>query len=98
MRTASLPPIRVEPETRAQAEAVLREGESLTQFIEQAVKRETAWRTIQDEFVARGLASLEQYRRDGPSGTMDEALARSRAHSARLTEQLKAAKARRKSP
>ena len=38
MRTSTFPPIRVEPEMRAQTEAVLREGESLTQFIEDAVR------------------------------------------------------------
>jgi len=40
MRTSTFPPIRVEPEMRAQTEAVLREGESLTQFIEDAVRKE----------------------------------------------------------
>jgi hypothetical protein len=65
MRTATFPPVRVEPETRAQVEAVLREGESLTQFIEDAVKREAAWRFEQRAFVARGQAALEEYKRTG---------------------------------
>ena len=39
-RSANLPPIRVAPETKASLEAVLRDGESLTQFIENAVCRE----------------------------------------------------------
>ena len=39
MRSATFPPIRVEPKVRAEVEAVLREGESLTQFIEEAVSR-----------------------------------------------------------
>ena len=39
-RSATLPPIRVAPETKASVEAVLREGETLTQFIESAVRRE----------------------------------------------------------
>ena len=39
-RSATLPPIRIAPETKASLEAVLREGESLTQFIEGAVCRE----------------------------------------------------------
>jgi HrpA-like RNA helicase len=41
-RSATLPPIRVTPETKASLEAVLREGESLTQFIENAVSQDAA--------------------------------------------------------
>jgi len=37
MCSATFPPIRVEPEVRAEVEAVLRDAESLTQFIEEAV-------------------------------------------------------------
>ena len=37
MRSATLPPIRVEPEVRAEVEAVLREGESLPQFSEEVI-------------------------------------------------------------
>ena len=33
MRSTTFPAIRIEPEVRAEVEAVLREGESLTQFI-----------------------------------------------------------------
>ena len=44
---------------------VLREGESLTQFIEDAVKREAAWRLEQKAFVARGKKALEEYKRTG---------------------------------
>jgi hypothetical protein len=39
-RFATLPPIRVTPDTKASLEAVLREGESLTQFIESAIRQE----------------------------------------------------------
>lgn len=68
MRTATLPPIRVEPEMRAQTEAVLREGERLTQFIEDAVRREVEWRAAQAAFVARAQAALEEHEeRGGPT-------------------------------
>ena len=46
-RTATLPPIRIAPETKARLEAVLRKGESLTQFIESAVSREAEFRAEQ---------------------------------------------------
>ena len=57
-RSATLPPIRVEPETKASLEAVLRKGESLTQFIESAVRREAEFRAEQDAAVARAKKAL----------------------------------------
>lgn len=59
-RSATLPPIRVEPETKASLEAVLREGESLTQFIEQAVRGEAAFRAEQNAAVARAKKALRK--------------------------------------
>lgn len=57
-RSATLPPIRVAPETKASLEAVLREGESLTQFIEGAVCREAEFRAQQNAAVARAKTAL----------------------------------------
>lgn len=57
-RSTTLPPIRVAPETKASVEAVLREGESLTQFIEQAVSREAEFRAEQNAAVARARKAL----------------------------------------
>lgn len=59
-RSATLPPIRVAPETKASLEAVLREGESLTQFIEGAVRREAEFRTEQNAAVARAKKALRR--------------------------------------
>ena len=53
-----MPPIRVAPETKASLEAVLREGESLTQFIEKAVCREAEFRAEQNVAVARAKKAL----------------------------------------
>ncbi len=57
-RSATLPPIRVTPETKASLEAVLREGESLTQFIENAVCQEAEFRALQNAAVARAKKAL----------------------------------------
>jgi hypothetical protein len=57
-RTATLPPIRIAPDTKARLEAVLREGESLTQFIEGAVCKEADFRAEQNAAVARARAAL----------------------------------------
>ncbi|MDE2371049.1 MAG: hypothetical protein KGN16_18920 [Burkholderiales bacterium] len=75
MRSATFPPIRVEPEVRAEVEAVLREGESLTQFIEAAVVAAAAWRRVQSEFVTRGEAAIERWKKQGGGGrTADEVM------------------------
>ncbi|MEO5772225.1 MAG: YlcI/YnfO family protein [Burkholderiaceae bacterium] len=75
MRSATFPPIRVEPEVRAEVDAVLREGESLTQFIEEAVVAAAARRRVQTEFVARGEAAIERWKQVGGGHTVDEAMA-----------------------
>jgi hypothetical protein len=75
MRSATFPPIRVEPEVRAEVEAVLREGESLTQFIEEAVVSAAAWRRVQADFVHRGEAAIERWKREGGGRTVDEVMA-----------------------
>ena len=57
-RSATLPPIRIAPETKASLEAVLRDGESLTQFIENAVCREAEFRAEQNAAIARARKAL----------------------------------------
>ncbi|SDR60932.1 YlcI/YnfO family protein [Paraburkholderia tuberum] len=64
MKTATIPPLRVDPELRQAAEDVLHENESLSAFMEAALREGVARRRLQREFVARGLASREQARRD----------------------------------
>ncbi|WP_333629965.1 YlcI/YnfO family protein, partial [Agrobacterium cavarae] len=56
MKSATLPPLRVEPEFREKAQSVLREGETLSSFIEEAVRKQVEIRKSQAEFIARGLA------------------------------------------
>jgi hypothetical protein len=75
MRSATFPPIRVKPEVRSEVEAVLREGETLTQFIEEAVVSAAAWRRSQAEFVARGEAAIERWKREGGGLSVDEVMA-----------------------
>jgi hypothetical protein len=75
MRSATFPPIRVEPEVRAEVEAVLREGESLTHFIEEAVAAAAAWRRVQSELVNRGEAAIAGWKQEGGGHTVDEVVA-----------------------
>jgi predicted transcriptional regulator len=65
MKTATLPSLRVEPELRRAAEGVLREGESLSSFMEQSLRDEVNRRRMQAEFIARGLAARDEARRTG---------------------------------
>lgn len=75
MKTATLPPLRVAPELRQAAEAVLREGESLSGLMEQSLRGEVNRRRMQAEFIARGLAAREDAKRTGVYFTVDESLA-----------------------
>ena len=65
MKTATLPPIRVAPEFRLELEGVLEQGESLSQFVEDAVRSTVAKRKNQAEFIRRGMAAIEATQRDG---------------------------------
>lgn len=55
MKTATMPPLRVDPELRQAAEAELHENESLSAFMEAALRESVARRRLQREFIARGL-------------------------------------------
>jgi predicted transcriptional regulator len=94
MKTAHLPPLRVEPELRRDAERLLREGESLSSFIEEAVRQAVQRRTAQEAFIARGLASGARARETGDYVSADTVLTKleSRLKQARAA----AAKPRRK--
>ena len=59
---------------RKAAEAVLREGESLSSFMEQSLRDEVNRRRTQAEFIARGLASRDEAKRTGVYYTVDEVM------------------------
>ncbi|MES2973489.1 MAG: YlcI/YnfO family protein [Pseudomonadota bacterium] len=63
MKTATLPSIRVEPEFRATVESLLRDSETLTEFVENSIRETVDRRRNQAEFIARGMASLEDAKR-----------------------------------
>lgn len=75
MKTATLPPLRVEPKFRKAAEAVLRDGESLSGLMEQSLRGEVNRRRMQAEFIARGLAARDDAKRTGAYFTVEESLA-----------------------
>lgn len=75
MKTANLPSLRVAPELRQAAEAVLHEGESLSGLMEKSLRDEVNRRHLQAEFMARGLAARDDARRTGLYHTPEQSLA-----------------------
>jgi hypothetical protein len=65
MKTASLPAVRIAPELRDRAQSQLRDGESLSAFVEEAVRLNVLRREADREFVERGLASLARAQQSG---------------------------------
>ena len=58
MKTATIPPVRIDPDFRKEIEKSLIGEESLTSLVETAVRNEVARRRLQSEFVRRGLAAI----------------------------------------
>jgi predicted transcriptional regulator len=87
MKTTTIPPLRVSPELRRRAEAVLEEGETLSGLMLDALSRSIDYRQAQQEFVARGLASAAKARKTGKYVAADKVVAK-------LTRRLAAARRR----
>lgn len=65
MKTANIPSLRVEPELRHAVEDALHDDETLSSFMEQALREQVKRRQLQNEFIARGLASRDKAKRTG---------------------------------
>ena len=76
MKSAVIPQIRVEPELRADLESVLRQGETLTDFVEATVRNAIAFRRVQTSFHARAQAASLEYHRTGVSVPVETVLER----------------------
>lgn len=74
MKIATIPPIRVAPAFRSEIESVLEQGESLSQFVEKAVRQIVLKRQNQTEFVRRGMAAIEETQRLGNGIAADDVL------------------------
>lgn len=76
MKSAIIPQIRVEPELRAELEAVLKQGETLTDFVEATVRNAIAFRRVQTAFHDRAQAASQEYHRTGVSLPVEVVLER----------------------
>lgn len=67
MKSAIIPQVRVEPALRDELEAVLHQGETLSEFVEASVRNAVAFRRVQSQFLERGQAAWEDYQSTGMS-------------------------------
>ena len=65
MKTTTIPPLRVSPNLRKEAEAVLEDGETLSGFVLDAITRSVEYRKARQEFIARGLTSAAKAKKSG---------------------------------
>ena len=74
MKSATIPALRVQPELRQAAEDILQPGETLSAFVEDAVRRNVELRRSQQEFIARGLTSRDAAKKSGVYFPSDEVM------------------------
>ena len=74
-KTSTIPPLRVSESVRTSAEAALMEGETLSGFVLEAIQLKIQRRTMQQEFVARGLVARDEARRTDKYVSAEEVLA-----------------------
>ncbi|MCD0420897.1 hypothetical protein LOC51_27085 [Rubrivivax sp. JA1024] len=72
MKSAILPPVHVDSQLRSDLESVLREGETLSGFVETSVRSAVQHRVAQKELSARADAAWADYRSTGVSHSVDE--------------------------
>lgn len=60
MKTATIPPVRIDPSFRKDIEQSLERGESLASLVETAVRNEVTRRRVHSEFVRRGMAAINR--------------------------------------
>jgi predicted transcriptional regulator len=65
MKSAAIPAVRVSSALREAAESVLQDGETLSGFVEEAVRRNVEFRQAQKAFVERGLTSSSAAMKSG---------------------------------
>lgn len=65
MKTITNSSLEVDAQLWRSAESVLQEGESLSSFVEEAIRQSIANREANREFIARGLESRERAKKTG---------------------------------
>ena len=65
MKSATIPPLRVDPELRSAAESILQEGETLSSFVIDSIKDSIQNRQAKQAFIERGLKARDESRENG---------------------------------
>lgn len=76
MKTATIPPVRIDPSFRKDIEQSLAGGESLASLVETAVRNEVTRRRVQSEFVRRGMAAIHRTVSSGDGVPAEAAIAK----------------------
>jgi len=79
MKSAVIPQVRVEPQLRAELEAVRQQGETLSGFVEDCVRSAVEFRRVQTRFHESGQAAWGHYQSTGVSVPADKVLAKLQA-------------------
>ena len=79
MKSAVIPQVRVEPALRHDLEAVLQNGETISGFVETAVRNAVAFRHVQSRFHERGESAWQRFRATGESRKPEEVLGKLQA-------------------
>jgi predicted transcriptional regulator len=74
MKSTTIPPLRVSPELRREAESVLQDGETLSGFMLESLQGSIARRRDQQAFLQRGLKSAAKAKRTGRYVNADDIL------------------------
>ena len=74
MKSAILPAVCIEPALRSDAESVLDDSETLSDFIADCVRSGVARRRTQDAFLARAQDAVERGVRNGDDGISPDEL------------------------
>ncbi len=90
LKTANFPSLRVDPELREAAQGVLREGESLSSFVEQSIRESIDRRHAQADFIHRGLISRDLARTENAYVSSEVVIGRLEAMLARAKRSAKA--------
>ena len=74
MKTSTIPPLRVTADFRNDAESVLHEGETLSSFVEEALRKQIEYRKFQQAFIARGLQARDRAKSTGQYASKNEVM------------------------
>ena len=78
-KTTTIPLVRVEPALRENLDRVLRDGETVSSFVEHCVREAIDRRYEDAAFVARGLALIDAAKRSGDLRPAAEVIGRLQA-------------------